>query len=455
LENSPYSPSTRLFLNPLYLRIEDVPGARESVGELRSLGRRAQALNQERLIDRNQVWQLKTDALQRLWRRFPGSARLERFRAEIGPLLRSFAIFNALVERHGREWQKWPSGLRHPDGSQIQQFAQENEERVRFHEWVQWLLDEQLARAARELALMLDLPVGVNAGGFDAWLWQDVLALDAAMGAPPDLYNTQGQNWGLPPFIPHRLRAVGYEPWRLTLRAMLRHARGLRIDHVMGLFRLYWIPQTCAAVEGAFVRYPAEELLAVLAIEAQRAGAMVVGEDLGTVEPGIRRRLRRHQVLSYRLMWFETTPPERYPPQALAAITTHDLFTIAGLWTGSDLASQERLQLNPNAQGTRLIQRRVGRLAGVTAESQVSEAIPKLHEALARAPSKLRTATLEDALGVEERPNLPGTVDQWPNWRIALPVPLEDLRKHPSVHRVARAMQSRGKAGTRKRSRPT
>jgi 4-alpha-glucanotransferase len=210
----------------------------------------------------------------------------------------------------------------------------------------------------------------------------------------------------------------------------------------MGLFRLYWIPRTAAAAEGAFVRYPAEELLAVLALEARRAGAVVVGEDLGTVEPGIRQSLRRHQVLSYRLLWFETTTPERYPPHALAAITTHDLFTIAGLWTGSDLAAQERLQLRPNIEGTRQIQRRAARIAGVTVESPVSKVIPKLHQALARAPSILRTATLEDALAVEERPNMPGTVNRWPNWRIALPVRLEELRKRPSVRRVARAMRS-------------
>ena len=216
-----------------------------------------------------------------------------------------------------------------------------------YHQWLQWLIDEQLGRASAEIRVMHDLPIGVDPGGADAWAWQDVLAQGCSVGAPPDLYNTQGQDWGLPPFIPHKLRACGYEPVVKTLRAVLRHAGALRIDHVMGLFRLFWIPHGMGPQHGTFVRYKAEELLAIVALESHRAGAFVVGEDLGTVEMGVREQLAERNVLSYRLLWFETTPPRDYPPLAMVAVTTHDLPTIAGLWSGEDLTAQEAIGLKP------------------------------------------------------------------------------------------------------------
>ncbi|HEX5398218.1 MAG TPA: 4-alpha-glucanotransferase, partial [Verrucomicrobiae bacterium] len=317
-------------------------------------------------------------------------------------------------------------------------FAARNQRRVRFHAWLQWLLDQQLARAARELPLMLDLPVGFNPDGFDAWLWQDSLALDASVGAPPDAFNTSGQDWGLPPFIPHRLRASGYEPFRQTVRAMLRHARGLRIDHVMGLFRLYWIPQGRTARDGGYVRYRADEMLAVLAAESRRAGAVIVGEDLGTVERGVRSRLRRAGVLSYSLLWFENRLPEDYSSGALAAVTTHDLFTVAGLWLGSDLAAQQQIGLQPNVAGTEAVRERLRRRAGLSKTASAREAILGAHRLLARTPCRLITATLEDALAVEERPNMPGTTTQWPNWSIALPKPLEEIQRGGFVGKLFR-----------------
>jgi 4-alpha-glucanotransferase len=437
-EDSPYFPSSRLFLNPLYLRIEEVPGARAA--DIAAQQRRGRTLGQEPLIDRDEVYRLKMHALRSLWNRYSGEARFESFRTEQGAILRKFAVFMVLNERYGRGWSRWPVRFRRPDGPAIQSFAAANERDVLFHEWTQWLLDAQLARAARELPLMLDLPIGVNPEGFDAWLWQDQIAQGIAVGAPPDEYNTRGQDWGLPPFIPHRLRATGYEPWRLTLRAMLRHARGLRIDHVMGLFRLYWIPRGSPPAQGAFVRYAADELLAILAIESQRAGAVVVGEDLGTVEPGTRARLRRRRILSYRLLWFERTAPERYPEEALAAVTTHDLFTIAGLWTGSDLKEQQRLNLRPNIEGTHAIRRRVAKLADLGEDDPLPTVIPRVHQILCRTPCKLLTATLDDAVGAEKRPNMPATTTQWPNWRLALPLSLEQIRKAPLVRKVVTAM---------------
>ena len=362
----------------------------------------------------------------------------DRYRAEQGETLQRFATFCVLAERHGGGWKNWPGKFQHPASPPIQEFAARHHRRVRFFEWLQWLLDVQLARAARELPLMLDLPVGINPDGFDAWLWQDSLALNASVGAPPDEFNTLGQNWGLPPFIPHRLRASGYEPFRQTIRAMLRHARGLRVDHVMGLFRLYWIPHGRTARDGGYVRYSADEMLAVLAIESRRAGAVIVGEDLGTVERGVRSRLRQSDVLSYCLLWFENRPPENYPPQALAAVTTHDLFTVAGLWSGKDLAAQQQIGLRPNAASVVAVRERLRRLTGLGKTASAREAILDAHRLLARTPCRLITATLEDALAVEERPNMPGTTTQWPNWRLALPKPLEEIQRDGFVGKLFR-----------------
>lgn len=440
---SPYFPTSRRFRNPLYLRVEEVPGATESgkwFGKFAALGHR---LNLKARIDRDCVFRLKMHALERLWARFSGAAAFDRFCVEEGEPLRQFAVFCVLAEHHGSGWPKWPARFRNPASTAVRNFQDEYADRIRFHQWLQWLLDRQLARAAKELPLMQDLPIGVDPAGADAWAWQDILAKDVTVGAPPDEYNTRGQDWGLPPFVPHKLRAARYEPFRQTIRAALRHAGGLRIDHVMGLFRLFWIPRNAHPREGAFVRYRADELLAILALESQRAGAVVVGEDLGTVEKGVRAELRRRNMLSYRLLWFESTPPPRYPRQAMAAVTTHDLFTIAGLWTGSDLATQEKLGLQPNATGTKKILRRLRRDIGLRKAGSPQEAIVRTHRWLAQAPCMMLAATLDDALGVEERPNMPGTRDEWPNWRIPLPAPLEAIPRNPLVKEVARVFAGR------------
>ncbi len=290
---------------------------------------------------------------------------------------------------------------------------------------------------------MRDLPIGVDPRGFDAWNWQDTLAAGVTVGAPPDEYNTRGQDWGLPPFAPHKLRAADYLPFRETIRAGLRHAGGLRIDHVMGLFRLWWVPRGAGPAGGAYVRSFADELLEIVAIESQRSGAMIVGEDLGTVAPGVRARLARHRILSYRLLWFEKKPPSRYPAQSLAAVTTHDLPTIAGLWTGADLAEQDALGLAPNRAGTLGIRRRLGKLTGAGKTTSTADVVVRTHRLLAAAASALVTPTLEDALAVEARPNMPGTTVERPNWSIPLPLPLEEIERHPLVLRVARCFRER------------
>ena len=442
---SPYFPSSRRFRNPLYLRVEDVPGAAEALGDrLDPLAAAGRALNRERLIDRDEVWRLKLDALRQVWERFSGDPAFDRWRECQGSPLDAYATFCALVEDHGGDWRSWPEELRHPERAGVAAYGRGNEARVRFHQWLQWLLDLQLESASTTgVAVMHDLAVGVDPGGADAWLWQDVFALDMAVGAPPDEFNTRGQDWGLPPFDPWRLRAAGYGPFVETIRAALGHAGGLRLDHVMGLFRLYWIPRGEPATDGAYVRYPSRDLLDIVALEAHRAGAYVVGEDLGTVEDEVREAMADRDLLSYRLLWFEDRPPPEYPERALAAVTTHDLPTVAGLWTGSDLEDQRRLGMEPNEEATEAMCRRLQDMFGVAPDASPDEAVAGLYGALGTAPCMLLTAALDDAVAVPERPNMPGTVDEWPNWSIALPLPLEEFMVDPRPRVIARALDRR------------
>jgi 4-alpha-glucanotransferase len=324
--------------------------------------------------------------------------------------------------------------LRRPDSPAVRRYAEVHADRVRFHAWLQAVLEEQLARTAR-FPVIHDLAVGFDAGGADAWAWQDTLALDMRVGAPPDEFNTAGQDWGLPPFIPWKLRAAAYQPLIETFRAGFRHAGGLRVDHVMGLFRLFWLPTSGGP--GGYVRYPAHELLDILALESHRARAFVVGEDLGTVEDSVRAELHDRQVLSYRLLWFEPMATEHFPEQALAAVTTHDLPTVVGLWTGSDQDDQRAAGLSPNEGGEAELRNRLQQAAGLADDASPADAVTGAYRALGRAPSQVLLATLDDALAVAERPNMPGTVDEWPNWSIALPRPIEELDGDPLVEAVA------------------
>jgi 4-alpha-glucanotransferase len=436
---SPYYPSSRRYRSPLYLRIEDVPGAERLGPELEGLAQAGRALNDDRRIDRDRVWELKVDALSRCFRFFAGDAGFDAYMAREGQSLTSFATYCAIAEVHGNGWRSWPQELQRPESSAVGAFAADQVERVSFHAWLQWLLDDQVANAAT-VPLVKDLAVGFDPGGADAWAWQDLLALDMRIGAPPDEFNNQGQDWGLPPFVPWKLRASGYEPIIETVRASLRHAGGLRVDHVMGLFRLFWIPLEGGPGAGTYVRYPAAELLDILALESHRAGAFVVGEDLGTVEDSVRAELAERAILSYRLLWFEDGPIEDFPHQALAAVSTHDLPTIAGMWTGADLADQHEIGLAPSEDGQEQLRRRLAQAAGVGDGAAVHEVTEGAYRALARAPSRVLLATLDDALGVRERPNMPGTTDQWPNWSLALPASLEEIEGDPGVAAVAGAL---------------
>ena len=439
---SPYYPSSRCFRSPLYLRVEDVPGASALGEDLAPLAAQGRALNRDRAIDRDRVLALKLEALDKLYAFFPSDPAFDRYVSEGGEVLAKFALHCALAEAFGPSWTQWPADYRHPDSFDVRQFADDHADRVRFHQWLQWLIDEQLQQAGEQIPLMQDLAIGVDPGGADAWIWQDVLAPDVSVGAPPDEFNTQGQDWGLPPLDPWKLRDVAYEPFVHTVRAGFRHAGGLRFDHVMGLFRLFWIPRAASAADGTYVRYPSDALLDILALESVRAGAYVVGEDLGTVEDEVRDELAERNVLSYRLLWFEPDPPADFPDGALAAVTTHDLPTVAGLWTGSDLEAQIGRDMAPNVESTEEMRAKLQKWVGLPANAPVDDVVQRTYSLLAEAPSAIVTASLDDVLGVEERPNYPGTTGGT-NWSLALPVPLEEIEQDERVTEVARKLSAR------------
>jgi 4-alpha-glucanotransferase len=443
-QDSPYYPSSRCFRSPLYLRVEDVPGA--GAVDLSDAIAAGRALNADRRIDRDAVLALKLGVLRSVFEHFRGGDAFAAFVAEGGETLHRFAVHCALAERHGGNWHEWPVDLRHPRNFEVRQFAAEEPRAVEFHQWLQWLVDQQLQAAGERIGLMQDLAIGCDPGGADAWIWQDVLAPGMSVGAPPDEYNTQGQDWGLPPFDPWKLRDAGYEPFIETVRAGFRHAGGLRFDHVMGLFRLFWIPSDGSAREGTYVHYRSADLLDILALESVRAGAYVVGEDLGTVEPSTREELAARDILSYRLLWFEEEPPRAFPAHALGAVTTHDLPTVAGLWTGHDLAAQHERGMEPNEASTAELLARLRTWTGVADAAPVTEVVQRVHGLLAESPSMLVTATLDDAIGVEERPNYPGTTGGT-NWSLALPMTLDDLLADPRVLEIARTLSGRGAPG--------
>jgi 4-alpha-glucanotransferase len=434
---SPYFASSRRFRNTLYIRVEEVDGAEQRASELEPLRTRAQKLNEQRRIDYDEVFRLKSQALETIFRAVPDPRGLAAWARGKGQALRDFATFNALAEEHGPTWRSWPSAVRHPGGGALDAERHRLAERVAFHVWQQFHLDRQLARAAREIDIITDVPVGFAADGFDAWRWQDLLAPGMRVGAPPDEFFPDGQDWGLPPFDPWKLRRAHYEPFVEAIRSAATHSAGVRLDHVMGLFRLFWIPSGAGASAGAYVRYPASDLLGILSAESRRAKAFVIGEDLGLVEPSVRTRLRRRGALSYRLLWFEGPTPEEWPKNAVAAVGTHDLPTVAGIWNLTE----------PDHRQHRLRQRLVD-ATNLHDGTPAIEVAAATYMALAASRSRIVLASLEDALGVEERPNVPGTTTEWPNWRLALPQSLDAIETADSTRKIAEVMR-RGRARAR------
>ena len=420
---SPYYPSSRAFRNPLYLRIDEIPGASSAAVE--KLAKRAVALNAERLIDRDAVFAMKMEALEHIWE--SGASADSLGSIEEDEALGQYAAYCVAAERYGVDKTKWPSGLAHRKADAIADLRRDAKDRFRFHLWIQELLSRQLEAASEVLPIVGDLAIGVDPQGADAWMWQETFVRAASIGAPPDEFNSQGQNWGLPPMDPGRLREISYEPFIQTLRSAFQHIGGLRIDHVMGLFRLFWIPDGMDPIDGTYVRYPDQELLSIVAGESRRAESIVVGEDLGTVEPTVRKEMAAKRMLSQKVLWFEEEDPKNWSPLSIASVTTHDLPTIAGLLSGQDMSLQKELDMDPNEESIKALTNRLSDIAGPRKDGLIDEeVILAVHEHLGSAASAVVFAGLEDALMVKERPNLPGSTRP-ENWSLGLPVPLEEL----------------------------
>ena len=394
-EASPYYPSSRRWLNPLLIPVDQPrPGSLSN--------------DPGALIERDRVWAVKrqtfatrfeAEAHQSMWRSWARSQGADLWR---------FATWCALADRHGPAWQQWPAELRHPDSPAVADLPIHDHEFARsaeFHAWLQWLAHNELQRttAAAGVALIADLAVGNSPDGADAWMYQDLMALGVRIGAPPDPFNAAGQDWGLPPFIPSRLRAAHYAPFIAMVRAACAGMGGLRIDHVMGLFRQFWVPHGGGPTDGTYVRMPADELLAIVRLEASRAGAFVVGEDLGTVEMGVREALADAGILGTKVWWFDPHP-HTWPPANLATVTTHDLPTVAGVWTGTDGSPEMQIDLR----------------TAVPDADDMDAASVALHARVAAAGCVLTLAAIDDLAGCVDRPNLPGTVGG-ANWRRRMP----------------------------------
>ncbi|MPZ79843.1 MAG: 4-alpha-glucanotransferase [Actinophytocola sp.] len=472
IQRSPYSPSSRRFANPLYLRITDTEPFRRASPEVRAEVVALAPPPGGGLIDYDAVWAAKLAALELLWRR-----SLPLPPPPDDPALCDFATFCALAERHGPDWRRWPAELRHPRSTAVEAARRDNP-RTAFHAWLQGLCREQLTevRTAAEgmaVGIVHDLPVGVDPAGADAWALQDVLASEVTVGAPPDAFSQQGQDWNLPPWRPDRLAAAGYAPFRDVIRAVLAHADGIRVDHVMGLWRLWWIPPGRPASGGTYVTYDAKALLGVLALEAHRASAIVVGEDLGTVSDEVRGALRDRGVLSSAVLWFqrdEDAPgepllaPSRWPADAMASISTHDLPTAAGFLRGEHVRvrAERGLLADPEAEKARAAADRDELLAELAAHGLLpagengavgeTDLVAALHALLATSASRLLLTSPQDALGEVHQPNLPGTIDEYPNWRIPLPVSVDELLTHPVVVRAVAFLRA-ARSGTEPKTR--
>ena len=424
---SPYYPSSRRWHSPLLIRVDEV-GPVDGTVQAHADAARTELRNP--LVARDRCWAQQLAALEHLWTRRPDRERpdADQWRADQGADLQRWATFCALAEIHGPRWRQWPAELRAPASAAVTKAAAELEDRVAFHAWLQQLAQVQLTAAASVgVRLVQDLAVGVDPDGADAWSWQDLLADEFSIGAPPDEFQADGQSWGLPPWIPWRLRAAGYRPLAGLLGAAMVAGGGLRIDHVMGLTRLFWVPEGGHPGDGAYVRFAGRELLEVVALESARSGALVVGEDLGTVEAGLREELQQRRILSTKVVWFEDAPPEHWPALSLAMATTHDLPTLAGMASGSDAPPGMRAHLEG--------------LVGSLETQPADEVAVAVHRRLGESPSVLAFATMEDLLGVTDRPNVPGTTDDdRPNWSQALPVPLEDLPEHAGAVRILDAL---------------
>ena len=476
---SPYSPTSRNFLNTIYIDVtkvanyEQCEAATQLVNSADFKARLEQA-NQSALIDYPLTAALKYEVLELLYRHFVEqhlnkatelSKEFEQFRAEFTVDLKVLATFDALYE-HFREkdfnaygWMSWPVEYQDPNSAAVKEFQAKHSYRVGYFEFIQWLADQQLANIERlskqngmQIGLYLDLAVGCDGGGADVWANRSVYVAGGSVGAPPDATNLLGQDWGLTPVNPLELIKQGFQPLVKALRSNMRHAGALRIDHVLGYMRQYWVAPGMKADQGIYISFPFEDMLRVIALESRRAECIVIGEDLGTTPEGFGEIMAAAGLLSYRLLFFERwesglfKSPENYPEQSMVTVSTHDLPTLAGWWTGIDLAWREKLGLYPNEnmgledRNNRKTDREQLILAMLEMKLLDQASIPSsapavMNEAfsvavqrfLAKAPSRILLIPLEDALGLNQQVNIPGTIDEHPNWLQRLSLDIDEI----------------------------
>jgi 4-alpha-glucanotransferase len=477
LEPSPYLPSSRRFFNPLYLRVEAVPEYAALPARARTriatLAKRVRDRAGGDRIERDPAWAAKREALRLVFAQPRSAGReldLAAFRCREGAALTDFATWSVLAETHGNDARTWPDELRSPSSPAVAGFRAEHAEEIDFACWLQWLLDEQLARAQDKatttgmgIGVMHDLAVGVHPGGADAWRLGDAYGRGVTVGAPPDPFNQLGQNWQQPPWRPGALEDSAYAPFRDLIRAVLRHAGGVRVDHIIGLFRLWWVPEGRDASEGAYVYYDHEALIGVLALEAARAQAVVVGEDLGVVDPAARRYLASRAILGTSILWFEMdgdepVAAERWRELCLASVTTHDLPPTAGYLEGAHVRLRDELGLltrpvEEELAADRAEQRvwldEVRRRGLLADDASEEDTVLALHRYLALTPARLIGAALVDLVGDRRTQNQPGTLEEYPNWRVPLsgpdgaPMTLEAVFTSARAARLAAALPHR------------
>ena len=486
---SPYSPTSRCFLNTLYIDLKQIPNfascqAAQKRFNSEEIQNKIAYAKQTDLIDYPAVADIKFDIIELLYQDFitvkpKETAEFNDFIASQGDDLLQLATFEALYEHFRKTdfnaygWTNWPSAFQTPDSDEVKAFQQTYATRINYFCYVQWLAHRQLksiAKQAKEsgmpIGLYLDLAVGCDGSGVDVWSDKDVYVAGAAVGAPPDAMNTIGQDWGLTPINPVALQQQGYQPLVKALRSNMQYAGALRIDHILGLMRQYWVAPGMKADEGVYITFPLEDILRIIALESRRNNCVVIGEDLGTVPDGFGEIMARAGLLSYKVLFFERWDsgffmrPELYPAQSMVTVSTHDLPTLAGWWTGKDLEWRQKLSLYPNEvmgqnernsriEDRKLLLDALDDLNVIDMSKAPLQAPAKMNRELtlgvqkymAQAPSHIQLIPLEDALEVVEQVNIPGTIDEHSNWLQKLPVTIEEFDNTDSITDLAAAMQ--------------
>ncbi|WP_234986680.1 4-alpha-glucanotransferase [Demequina sp. NBRC 110055] len=476
IEPSPYLPTSRRFLSPLYIRIEDIPEVAYLPSQQRAVleweaerPRRSNASTDR--IDRDSVWRMKAAALEKVFaapRSAGRQAAFEAFCLREGSALEDFATWSSIAEAH--RGVPWPEELAQRQPAAVDAWREEHADRVLYHAWLQWVCDEQLSRAQRvareagmSIGVMTDLAVGVHPEGADAWALGRVLADGIAVGAPADMYNQRGQSWSQPPWQPRALEAAAYLPFRDVVRAAVRHAGALRIDHILGLFRQWWVPAGHEPSDGVYVNFDHEALIGILALEADRAGAIVIGEDLGTLEPWVSDYLNERGLLGTVVALFEKqwdgspTPPEHYRADALVSVTVHDLPPTAAYLAGEHIPVRQELGLilddieTVTAQSDAERERMVAYLRArdwMIEDWNEEDLVAGVHRLAMHTPALLTAVALTDAVGERRSQNHPGTHTEYPNWQVPLadangvPVLVDEIFEHPRVRRLLEAVRT-------------